>query len=334
MKKIFIVLVLLFVSSNALAADQLRLLFVEDIQLMESETEQDKAIGTAREGGFNTLVFGLAKGRGRQFQKCSSIEPTVDDNWSVSGSDDPLRRFIQKGKAAGLKMIPVVFVSVRSRSGFRDEWLVGGSTTVFDLNLSAYRDYIVSLIDCFVSEYQADGIFFDYVRQQGVGGYSQAENIANVTDIVTRLVRKIRGKNPKAVILAYANHGNLSQGTDILNWLERGLIDMSFQGVYNNLVSEDFVLSWTSFDTNQALLSAKYQKRYCPLINNYEQDSPPTATSEMPATQFIRNANEALQRCPHVVGVYLHPYTLSAQIEALRAVGGPFENDARFYLPK
>jgi len=178
------------VNSEAQAADEFRGLWVVRTS-MQSKESVEQVIGRACEGKFNALLVQV-NGRGEAYYE-SRIIPRMPD---VQGGFDPLAFCIEEAHAVGIEVhawINAFTVGEIGRRKYQEnhvltqhpEWALvdHGQVSTFDYSPGMGRDELVSVMldpaiegvkeyvrEVFmevVTDYDVDGVHFDYIRYPG-----------------------------------------------------------------------------------------------------------------------------------------------------------------------
>lgn len=296
MKNVLIILLILLVSSNSVAMEKSYSILCEEDEWVY---DQDNFIARIKRAGFNVAIINVLHGDGVKW--LSKDLPTY---YQVAGKQypatDPLKSFIEKARANGIKTWVWFCVSLRREyTPYNNMWS-SIAYWYFDLRDVEYRKYILSAVGEVIA-YNPDGVFLDFIRM-GVDGLPESEQV--VGSLVTDIHRTIKDYNPKIIISAFGAESSY-QGANTSRWLDYGLIDVWIIGTYETAA--------TSQRLNQIYGATSKPNQVMILADNYYPDP----SSGMDVVKRLASFGQQ-----NMKGLYWYRSLTDEQINALRRYAG------------
>lgn len=281
----------LIFSGLSAQADEIRAIWVTRWDYTTADDVRD-ILDNIASHNFNTVLFQV-RGNGTTFYP-SALEPRA---WELSGGDpsslgtdpgwDPLALAVEYGHSLGLEIhaymntypgwrgteAPPTGVSPEQLWNAHPDWFcVDSSLNPMTLNsgyvvlspgVLAVQQYLADIYEEVVTNYDVDGIHFDYVRYYGDSYSWDPESLSRFAaeypgavprsdewyqwrrDQVTALVSQVEGETHAAELetvvsaAVWSNHesGRITYGQDAWHWLAEGYLDVSHPMIYTASVS-------------------------------------------------------------------------------------------------
>jgi len=317
-----------------------------DIPIWTNKEDIDRILRRIKRAGFNVYMPTVWQGRGTAWpSKYAPWDTKLADRSKINF--DPLRYLIQKAHKMEIEVHPWFTLSLRQDNFLPEFRLPGKSSNAFDVHNQKFREFIRSLVEEVVTNYDVDGINLDYVRAVDLclsdicqEEYKQKYNRdlstdaslfnlipiaapslieyqeAAVTSMVKTISESIRAKKPQILISAdvFVGHAPLSQGQATAKWVNERVVDVVFRMDYSRRIN---VASMEA--TRHELNNANRQSLLISNMSNPAELGPGDKPFARDGKWLSETIGMITRRWPETgIAVYFYKYLSDEQIDSLK----------------